>query len=148
MYINIWRRQRLLLGLKIKRSGSSSRYFNWRELGRDEDEVTLESGCQILLDTRYIAPTSDTRGNNWGLFDQGKITPHNEDIIWNLKRICGERSCNLLKGRINLIFIHFVLLSFNSETEFRILVKLYPYSQQKIVLQCYRVNSIEKFNLF
>ena len=37
-------------------------------------DVTLESGCQILLDTRYIALTSDTRGNNWGLFDQGKIT--------------------------------------------------------------------------
>ena len=118
-----------------------------RELGRDG--VTLESGCQILLDTRYITLTSDTRGNNWSLFDQGKITPHSGDIIQNLKkRYAGGRSCNLLKRRINLIFIHFVLLSFNSETKFRILVKLYPYSQQKIVLQCYRVNSIEKFNLF
>ena len=44
-------------------------------------DVTLESGCQILLDTRYITLTSDTRGNNWGLFDKGKITPHSEDII-------------------------------------------------------------------
>ena len=60
-----------------------------RELGRDG--VTLESGCQILLDTRYITLTSDTRGNNWSLFDQGKITPHSGDIIQNLKkRYAGE----------------------------------------------------------
>ena len=60
-----------------------------RELGRDG--VTLESGCQILLDTRYITLTSDTGGNNWSLFDQGKITPHSGDIIQNLKkRYAGE----------------------------------------------------------
>ena len=84
----------------------------------------LASDWRIVRDTWYVALTSDTIGeNNWFYLIKEKLL-HTSQIDFQTWASCGGRSCNLLKRRINLIFIHFVLLSFKSETEFRSFIQL------------------------